>query len=199
MVAPLAFCAGAICTLEQGITEGRHAVDARFPMTCRNFRFDDCFDDCLEELFDREASEHFAAKAADPKLEQLAAIAARAELACSKGTVSSPYWSAAKLRAVLWQAVLVLLVAGLMVLVGLLTSSSLKRHNLAMPIDSLSARSSAPASVPLPSKASCTVADATASGKEPAPLRRRVFCAFRFAVFADRQELEKALSQPRNP
>lgn len=168
-------------------------------MTCRNFRFDDCFDDCLEEFFDREASADSAANPGDPKVEQLAAIAARTELARSKGTGPSPYWSAAKLRAVLWQVVLVLLVTGLIVLVGLLTSSSLKRRGLTMAIDPLSARSSAPTSVPLLSGTSCTIADAMPSGMVPVLLRRRVSCAFRFAVFADRQELEKVLSQPRNP
>jgi len=169
-------------------------------MTCRNFRFDDCFDDCLEELLDRDASQRPAQKVGSPEIEELTAIAARSKVAPTRDAASSPtFWSAVRLRSVLWQAALVLLVAGLIVLVGLLTSSSLKHRSAVASFGALSARSSAHTSIPAPPQASCAIGDAALSAMQPAPLRRRVFCAFHFAVFADRRELEKALSQQRNP
>jgi general L-amino acid transport system permease protein len=101
-------------------------------MSCRNFNFDDCFDDYLEELCDREASQRSGQtlhKSGFPLRETVAARTSEAGEA--DPTPSLTRRDSSKALAVFWRTALVVLVCGLLALIAIQTSSTFKQRRLA--------------------------------------------------------------------
>jgi hypothetical protein len=94
-------------------------------MSCRNFNFEGCFDDCVEELFDRDASQRAAQEPADPRFDQLATIGARTRVSRSETANKRAFWSSHWVRAIFWYAGLVVLACSSIGLLAFRGSSNL--------------------------------------------------------------------------
>jgi hypothetical protein len=99
-------------------------------MSCRNFHFDDCFDDCFDELLDKEP-ELSIVNSRDAR--KMAAGSMVFQAAATPG--GSSRWSGTslgkrKIRALVWQIVLVVLACGTVALIVLHTAEKLKVRSL---------------------------------------------------------------------
>src|SRR5215467_15837831 len=94
-------------------------------MSCRNFNFDDCLDDSVEELLDRDTSQPSAQKRAEAHDKQLVAIAALAPIAENDDAgFTRSLWSGLKARNVFWQTALAMLVCVVIVMIAMQPSSN---------------------------------------------------------------------------